>query len=118
VLHTRGMRPRTPTLVVAALVLTSLGLLGLELLLFPDGRLPSRRWQPVAWLALLAPLLVVVGQGFAPGPLDTVPSVTNPLGIPGAAWLAAVAAFGENVLGAVARGGAPGRTARGVTPGR
>jgi hypothetical protein len=30
-----------------------LGLLPLVLLLFPDGRLPTRRWQPLAWLVLL-----------------------------------------------------------------
>jgi signal transduction histidine kinase len=30
------------------------------LLLFPDGRLPSRRWRPIAWLAALALLLAVV----------------------------------------------------------
>ena len=78
------------------------GLIPFFFLLFPDGWLPSRGWRPVAWLALLAPLLVVLGEGFAPGPLATVPSVTNPLGVPGAAWLSAVASFGENVLGALA----------------
>jgi hypothetical protein len=78
------------------------GLIPFFFLLFPDGRLPSRRWRPVAWLALLAPLLVVVGQGFAPGPLDSIPSVPNPLGIPGAEWLSTVAFVGESVLGALA----------------
>ena len=30
------------------------------LLLFPDGRLPSRRWKPVAWLAGVALLITVI----------------------------------------------------------
>ncbi len=30
------------------------------LLLFPDGRLPSRRWRPVAWLAAVALLITVI----------------------------------------------------------
>jgi signal transduction histidine kinase len=30
------------------------------LLLFPDGRLPSRRWKPVAWLAAVALLITVI----------------------------------------------------------
>ncbi len=30
------------------------------LLLFPDGRLPSRRWRPVAWLAAVAVVITVI----------------------------------------------------------
>jgi signal transduction histidine kinase len=30
------------------------------LLLFPDGRLPSRRWKPVAWLAAVALVMTVI----------------------------------------------------------
>jgi signal transduction histidine kinase len=38
-----------------------LGLLfPLALLLFPDGRLPSRRWRPVAWLLIAAEAVLVI----------------------------------------------------------
>jgi hypothetical protein len=54
------------------------------LLLFPDGRLPSRRWRPAAWLAVGATVMSVVGLAFRPGTLDEdYPSVTNPFGIEG-----------------------------------
>jgi heme/copper-type cytochrome/quinol oxidase subunit 3 len=56
------------------------------LLLFPDGRLPSRRWRPVAWLAAGAMAIGIVGLAFKPGKLDEdYPSVTNPFGIEGGA---------------------------------
>jgi hypothetical protein len=35
-------------------------------LLFPDGRLPSRRWRPVAWLSVFDIALLVVAFGFTP----------------------------------------------------
>jgi hypothetical protein len=54
------------------------------LLLFPDGRLPSRRWRPVAWVAAGATIVNVVGAAFRPGLLDDdYAMVTNPLGIGG-----------------------------------
>jgi hypothetical protein len=60
------------------------GLLGVSLLLFPDGRLPSRRWRPALWLALAGISLIVLGYALRPGPLDDpFQSVTNPFGIPG-----------------------------------
>jgi hypothetical protein len=34
------------------------------LLLFPDGRLPSRRWRPVAWMSALGVALISTGVGF------------------------------------------------------
>jgi hypothetical protein len=53
------------------------------LLLFPTGRLPSRRWRPVAWLAAAGLGLAVPGMALSPGPLESFP-VENPVGVPGA----------------------------------
>jgi hypothetical protein len=59
------------------------GLLALVLLLFPDGRLPSRRWLPALWVALVG-VLCTLGYAIRPGLLDwPFESVTNPLGIGG-----------------------------------
>ncbi len=64
------------------------GLLGLALLLFPDGRLPSRRWRPVRWLALAGIGLSAVGNGLHPGSLvEPFTDVSNPVGIPGSSGL-------------------------------
>jgi hypothetical protein len=55
-------------------------------MLFPDGRLPSRRWLPVAVLAGIGPLSVVLLKALA----DTLPvneapghTIDNPIGIEG-----------------------------------
>jgi hypothetical protein len=50
-------------------------------LLFPDGRLPSRRWRVVAWLSVAVLISISVSYAFLPGRLDEAPNVTNPLGI-------------------------------------
>jgi hypothetical protein len=63
----------------------ALGLLPFFLLLFPTGRLPSRRWRPVAVFAVLVYVVLPVGYAVLPGPLITFPSVENPLGHEGAA---------------------------------
>jgi signal transduction histidine kinase len=60
-------------------------------LLYPDGRLPSRRWRPVGLLTVVAPALTAVAFAVTPGRLTGAMSdiasadVTNPLGIDGAA---------------------------------
>jgi signal transduction histidine kinase len=56
-------------------------LAGLGPLLFPDGRLPSRRWRPVLWCGIAGPLLVVLANAFRPGPLENHPVRDNPLGL-------------------------------------
>jgi hypothetical protein len=58
------------------------------LLLFPDGRLPSSRWRPVAWLCGLVIASNIVATTFAPGPLSDLRSVRNPIGLEGYPWLA------------------------------
>jgi MFS family permease len=69
------------------------GLLGIYLiLLFPDGRLPSRRWRLLAWLAAAAMVLASVAISIVPGPLPDHPAVRNPFGLEGFPWLAGAAA--------------------------
>src|SRR5215211_5455781 len=51
------------------------------LLLFPDGRLPSPRWRPVAWCAALGLIGFVAGTGLQPGPLGDFPQIMNPYGV-------------------------------------
>ncbi len=70
-----------------------IGLLGTFLvLLFPDGRLPSQRWRPLAWLSGATITLVYLMFTLAPGPLELYNSaVANPLGLgllePALKWL-------------------------------
>jgi signal transduction histidine kinase len=101
VLGESGMRFATYTLVTAPdaalpggpaaawlggeLEKVGLGLLPFLLLLFPDGRLPSRGWRPLAWLICLGDGLWVVAAAVVSGPLrdadgGALPAV-NPLAI-------------------------------------
>ena len=68
----------------------AVGLLGIYIpLLFPDGRLPSRKWRPLAWFAGALILLVSATTLLAPGPLpDLGEGVRNPFGLEGQPWLA------------------------------
>jgi hypothetical protein len=70
------------------------GLLGIYMiLLFPDGRLPSRRWRPFAWFAGALMALISVGFVFVPGPLVERQGARNPFGIEQLAWVEDVAVF-------------------------
>jgi hypothetical protein len=51
------------------------------LLLFPDGRLPSPRWRPVAWCAAIGLMGFVAGTALQPGPLGDFPQIVNPYGV-------------------------------------
>lgn len=61
-----------------------LGCILLTLLLVPTGRLPSRRWRPVAWMAVAGLFMINAREVFWPGPMEEASSVRNPLGIEGA----------------------------------
>lgn len=64
------------------------------LLYFPDGRLPSRRWRPVAVLAGGVIVTGVVYAALRPGPLENHPVRDNPLGISAMGpWEEAVTTF-------------------------
>jgi len=66
----------------------AVGLLGTYLLLlFPDGRLPSRRWRPLAWLSGAVLVLASVGVMLSPGPLEHLGGVRNPFGLEGQHWM-------------------------------
>src|SRR5215207_2535657 len=51
------------------------------LLLFPDGRLPSPRWRPVAWCAALGVAGFLAVYALKAGPLEDFPRITNPYGV-------------------------------------
>jgi hypothetical protein len=60
------------------------GLLGIYMiLLFPDGRLPSRRWRPLAWLSGAAIVSASVALTITPGHLEGHPGVRNPFALEG-----------------------------------
>jgi hypothetical protein len=64
------------------------GLLGIYMiLLFPDGRLPSRRWRSFAVFAGTVIVLINVTFILAPGPLEGHPGVQNPFGLEQFPWM-------------------------------
>jgi hypothetical protein len=54
-------------------------------LLFPHGRLPSRRWRPALWLGGAGVALGAVGSALTPGPFELREGsrIDNPLGVEG-----------------------------------
>jgi hypothetical protein len=87
-------------------------------LLFPSGRLPSQRWRPVAWLAVVVTLFGLVLTWVNPSPISVssdLPEVANPTGIAalhsvannttgGAWWLIAIALIAATIGSLVMRG--------------
>lgn len=61
-------------------LVAGVGALVLMLLLYPTGRLPSRRWRPVAWALTSWGLVTVVLSTVQPT-LVMAPAVSNPVGV-------------------------------------
>jgi hypothetical protein len=58
-----------------------IGLSLFYILLFPTGRLPSRRWRSLAWLIVAFVLVGVISGAFSSGPVEGLGPIRNPLGI-------------------------------------
>jgi hypothetical protein len=66
----------------------AIGLLGTYVfLLFPNGRPPSRRWRPLAWLSGATIVLASIVVGLTPGPMLHLGGERNPFGVEGSLWL-------------------------------
>jgi hypothetical protein len=78
---------RTLTLVawLGFLYLLGFGLCVFVILLFPTGKLPSRRWRPVAWAAGAGVAGWFLGCAFAPTIITVSPTTRNPVGATGPA---------------------------------
>ncbi|MBV9132984.1 MAG: histidine kinase, partial [Chloroflexi bacterium] len=66
-------------------------------LVFPDGRLPSRRWRPLAWVLVGVVALETITAAITPRADASLPQVVNPYAISGS----------EHLLGFIAKIGAP-----------
>ncbi len=76
--------PRTVGTLVAGLGWTvAITLIPFLFLLFPTGRLPSRRWRVLAWTVVAAGALALILGPFRPGRSGFAP-VENPFGLGGA----------------------------------
>ena len=93
--HVYGLaRPGSVPFTVAVYALTqwlwvpAVGLFAVYLiLLFPDGRLPSRRWRPLAWFSGAVMALISAGIVLNPGPLEGFKGVRNPFGLEQYPWI-------------------------------
>jgi hypothetical protein len=74
--------PRTVSQVLGIAWGIGIILLPFLLLLFPTGRLPSRRWRPVVWAVLVAGAVLLIIGLFLPG--ESIGAFENPLGVGGA----------------------------------
>jgi hypothetical protein len=87
-------------------------------LLFPDGRLPGRRWRAAIWVSLAGAALVFVGQGLNANLTVDYSSGRNPLGVDSplvdAAWPVGAALLVAGLVAAVASSVLRYRGARGV----
>jgi hypothetical protein len=66
------------------------------LLLFPNGKLPTRRWSPVLWVGVAAMILASLGVALGPEPLGPPPfDIRNPYALENANALLMVFEFGS-----------------------
>jgi hypothetical protein len=70
-------------------------------LLFPDGRLPSRRWRPVVWLVGTGVLLYVVDAALEPGGPDPL-GVELPSSVYGVLAIVSIVSLIVGIFGAAA----------------
>jgi hypothetical protein len=70
------------------------------MLLFPGGRLPTRRWRIVVWITVLGAAMTALGVAFMPSSLLTHSDVGNPFAIVGVIYgrLSAYQFFGVSRL--------------------
>jgi hypothetical protein len=88
-------------LYIGLLDLPSWMLIALVALLFPDGRLPGRRWRAVLLADLVIVAIGLTGAGLHAGSFPNTPAYTNPLGVPGFPGSALLNAAYVGMLGAV-----------------
>ena len=89
VLHPGSLwRPDLVVALTSSLWVPAVGLMGtFMILLFPDGRLPSPRWRPLAWASGITLVAIFVVNPFVPLSLRRIsqtpgtPRGANPLGI-------------------------------------
>lgn len=91
--------PRTVAVLVEAVgFVTVMTVAPFLLLLFPDGRPPSRRWRHLVWAAIAAGVLMIVSLPFVGGP-GPVGGFANPLAAEGAAGaVAGIGALGGELI--------------------
>jgi len=63
--------------------ITYIGCIVLSLVLFPNGRLPGRRWGWLVWLTVLVTIAGALWVALSPGAIANLGSIRNPLGIEG-----------------------------------
>ena len=89
VLHPGSLwRPELVVALTSSLWVPAVGLMGtFMILLFPDGRLPSPRWRPLAWVSGISLVAIFVVNPFIPLSLRRIsqtpgtPRGANPIGI-------------------------------------